>query len=731
MNIDLLIDNAKKVGNNTLDEADSKQVIKEYGIPVINDEIASNPEEAMKMAETIGFPVVLKGIGPTLTHKTERGLVQLNLSDANAVQIAAETIMKNAGSELRCLLVEPQIAARREFAAGLFYDDLFGPAVMFGIGGVFTEAFSDVAFRLAPLTESDAREMIDEINAKALLGKFRGEMPVDRDQLVQALIGLSRIAGDYPDISEIDINPLVVTPKGKLLAVDALVVVEKNRFVSRKKDFHPPVEPAILGSLFYPDSIAFVGASGDLGKWGHRLLINTISGGYEGDIYPVNKKGGSIAGKKVYKSLSEISGSVDLAVVSIPAAYVLDLVPQLEAKGVKNMLLISSGFSETGAEGKKLEKKLVKKAREAGILVVGPNTMGICNPHIHLYCTGSAFRSAAGSTAIVSQSGNMGVQLLSFAEQQGIHIRAFCGSGNEAMTTIEDYLDAFEVDSLTKTVMLYVESVKNGRRFFEIAKRVGKKKPIILLKGGRTSAGNRAAASHTGAMSSDARIFNTVCRQTGIVKVEQPTDMLDLTAAFSSLPLPKGNRAAIMTIGGGWGVITTDLCSEYGLEVPELSSDILKSINKLLPPYWSRTNPVDLVGERDTSLPLTVTEELLKWDGCDAVINLGIIGRRIMANRLLNSVMGNDPAYSNDFLDSARKQYVEFEKTYIERIAELMEKYDKPVFGVSIVTDENSRTVNRVENRPFRGVFFQTPEKAVKAFTKMYEYYRFLKGWKK
>jgi acyl-CoA synthetase (NDP forming) len=277
--------------------------------------------------------------------------------------------------------------------------------------------------------------------------------------------------------------------------------------------------------------------------------------------------------------------------------------------------------------------------------------------------------------------------------------------------------------------MLYIESVKNGRRFFDIAKRVGRKKPIILLKGGRTSAGNRAAASHTGAMSSDVRIFNAVCRQTGIVKVEQPMEMLDLAAAFSSLPLPKGNRAAIMTIGGGWGVITTDLCSEYGLEVPELSPDILNRIDKLLPPYWSRTNPVDLVGERDMSLPLTVTEELLRWDGCDAVINLGIIGRRIMVNKLFNSVMEGDPAYSNDFLDSARKQYIEFEKDYIERITELMEKYEKPVFGVSIVTDEKSRTVNRVENRTYRGVFFQTPEKAVKAFTRMYEYNRFLKGW--
>ena len=728
MNIDLLVDQAIKAGNQALDEADSKMIVKAYGVPVIRDEIASNPAEAVRIAQEIGFPVVLKGLGPTLTHKTERGLVQLNLANTDAVRIAAETTVKKAGKELRGLLVAPQISGKREFVAGLLQDDLFGPVVMFGVGGIFTEAFSDVAFRLAPLTESDAREMINEIKTRSLLGNFRGENPVDRDQLIRTLIGISRIPAEHPEISEIDINPLVATPEGNLLAVDALVVIQKKGEVLKAKDYLPPVNPVILGSLFYPDSIAFIGASGQLGKWGHRLLINTIRGGYKGKIYPVNPKGGTIAGKNVYKSLAEISGPVDLAVVTIAAAFVLELIPQLKAKGVKNMLLISSGFSETGAKGKKLETNLAKKAQEAGILMVGPNTMGICNPHINLYCMGASFTSEPGSTAIVSQSGNMGVQLLSFAEQQGIQIRAFCGSGNEAMTTVEDYLDAFEVDTLTRTVVLYIESVKNGRRFFESARRVSKKKPIVILKGGRTTAGNRAAASHTGSMSSDLRIFNVVCRQTGIVKVEQPMDMLDLAAAFSSLPLPKGNRAAIMTLGGGWGVISADLCSEYGLDVPELSPVLRKNLDKLLPPYWSRTNPVDLVGESDMSLAFTVIEELLKWDGCDAIINLGVIGNRIMAHRLLNSVRGHDPNYTNDFIDSAKKQFIEFEKKYIELIVKLMEKYDKPVFGVSIMTDANSRTVNRVENRNFSSVFFQTPEKAVKAFTKMYEYNRFLKG---
>ncbi|MBW2220779.1 MAG: acetate--CoA ligase family protein, partial [Deltaproteobacteria bacterium] len=606
---------------------------------------------------------------------------------------------------------------------GLFQDEQFGPVIMFGVGGIFTEALSDVSFRLAPLTETDALEMLYEIKAKLLLGNFRGENAANRKQLTQTLLGLSRIGMEQPDIAEIDINPLVISPAGNVCAVDALVLTTKK---IGKKEFLPPVDPAALGYFFHPKPIAFVGASAQLGKWGHILLTSTISGGFEGEIYLVNPKGGTIAGRKVYKSVAEIPDNVDLAVVTIPASKVADLIPQFRKKKIRNMLLITSGFGETGTAGKKLEKNLVKKAREAGILVLGPNTMGICNPHINLYCTGVNVRPRPGSTSVVAQSGNMGTQLLAFAEQQGIGIRGFCGSGNEAMITIEDYLDAFETDDLTRTVMLYIESVKNGRRFYESALRVGKKKPIVLLKGGQSKAGSQAAASHTGALTTDSNLFNIVCRQAGIVKVEQPMDLLDLAASFSSLPLPKGNRSAIMTLGGGWGVVTADLCSEYGLEIPQLSPEIVKRLDELLPPYWSRSNPVDLVGENDNRLPMIVIEELLKWDGCDAVINLGIVGRKIMLRSLGESVLKADPTYTPDVIEKINQEFSKFEEKYIEHIVRLMEKYDKPVFGVSLMTDKDDYTVYRVKNSPFKGVFYETPERAVKAFAKMFEYHRFL-----
>jgi acyl-CoA synthetase (NDP forming) len=715
---------AKKSKKTVLSGNESRLLLEKFGLPLVPQESARQIPDAVTAAQKLGFPAVVKGIGENLLHKTDRGLVHINLPDSRAVENAARLIADEASDDLEGFLVQPYIRGRREFVAGLFKDHQFGPVIMFGIGGVFTEAFSDVSFRLTPLTRTDAEEMLTEIKAGKLLSDFRGESAVDREQLIDILMGLSQIGEEHPAVSEIDINPLLITSEGRVLAVDSLVLTDAQ---PQKNELLPPVSPEAIRSLFYPKSVAVVGASAQIGKWGHSLMTNTISGGFKGDIYPVNPKGGVVTGKNASRSVAEIHGEIGLAVVTIPAAKVLDLVPEFRKKGIRNMLLITSGFGETGEKGKKLERELVEAARAAGMLVLGPNTMGICNPHINLYCTGSPVMPRPGSTAMVAQSGNMGIQLLAFAEQQDIGIRAFCGSGNEAMITIEDYLDGFEVDTLTRTVILYVESVKNGRRFFESARRVGRKKPIVLLKGGRSKAGSRAAASHTGAMTSDANVFDAVCRQAGIVQADKPMDLLDLAAAFSSLPLPAGNRAAIMTLGGGWGVVTADLCSEFGLEVPELPSKLIAKIDGMLPTYWSRSNPIDLVGDRDPNIPLIVLEELLEWDGCDAVINLGIFGRRIMVKRFGESVVKVDPDYSEEFISNINNQFLEFERAYLKEIVALMEKFRKPIFGVSLLPDEKNQTLYRVDGSAFKGVFYPTPERAVKAYAKMVEYHRFLR----
>ena len=718
-----IIQKALARGRTALNEHESKQLLAGYGVPVVQEAVAHDALEAVELACSLGYPVVLKGLGSTLLHKTERGLVHLNLSSEAAIERAVHAIVREAGDELEGILVQPMLTGKREFVAGLSRDAVFGPAVMFGVGGIFTEALGDYSLRIAPLSTYDAREQIAEIKAQRLFGAFRGEQAPEIEALVSTLLGLSQLAFEHPEVAEVDINPLIVASSGEVRAADALVVLGPP---AQGRPVPPPIDPLDIRNLFYPRSIAFIGASATLSKWGHMLVAHTINGGYTGEIFLVNSKGGTICGRQVYQSIEHVPRRVDLAVITIPAEHVLELLPRLKAKGIRYVLLITSGFAETGTEGRRLQEELVALAHQEGLIILGPNTMGISNPHLNLHCTGSPVRPKPGGTAVVAQSGNMGVQMLGFAEEQGIGIRGFCGSGNEAMVTVEDFLDGFEIDDVTRIVILYVEGVRDGRRFFESACRLGRKKPIVLLKGGQSEAGSRAAASHTGAMTSDVRVFDAVCRQSGIVKVDQSMDLLDLAAAFSSLPLPQGKRVSIMTLGGGWGVITADLCARHGLSIATLTADLIARFDKILPSYWSKSNPVDIVGEMDNNLMTMIMEELLKWDGCDALINLGVLGRSIFFERMAAAVERADPSYSHDLLEQAKAYMRTFEEEYLKLVARLMETYHKPIFGVSLLTNEKSQTVYSVDGAVYKPVFYQSPEQAVKSCARMYEYYRFL-----
>ncbi len=708
-----------------LNEDRAKDLFRLSGMPVVDEIRAETREDAVTAGLKTGFPLVVKGLARGMLHKSDAGLVVTGIRDKAGLEAAVEEIGQRAGQALEAFAVQPMIWGRREFVAGMFRDAQFGPVIMFGLGGVLTEAIGDIIFRIAPLSDRDMDEMLDGLAAAKLMGEFRGEAAPDRSALKRVLKGLSDLATAFPEIREVDINPLIVRPDGGPVAVDGLVVLGDAQQTEQDVS---SIDFKALNTCFYPESVAFVGASATPGKWGHMLPVNTFAREFEGRVYLVNPKGGQIMGRKVYTRLADIEDPIDLAVVTVPAARVMDLIPEMQERGVKGMLLITSGFREIGEDGAALEEALVEKAREAGILILGPNTMGICNPHARFFCTAANAFPLPGSTALVCQSGNLGTQLLGFAQQQGIGIRAFSGSGNEAMVTIEDYMEAFEQDDLTRAVVLYIESIKNGRRFMESAARVSMKKPVVVLKGGRTLMGEQAAASHTGAMASDAGVFNAACDQAGIIRVEQPMELLDLSAVFSSQPLPEGNRVAIMTLGGGWGVVTTDLCAENGLQVPELSDDIIERLNRILPPYWSHGNPVDIVGEGDPQIPKTCMEELLRWDGCDAVIHLGIHGKRILANAMIESTLKADPATDPATADLFRQALYQFEEDYTEYVTRMSQTYGKPVLGVSLLTDEDSRTLYRFDNLDTKGVFFPSPERAVKALAGMTRYRTWVKA---
>ncbi len=496
----------------------------------------------------------------------------------------------------------------------------------------------------------------------------------------------------------------------------------KNPTNSQTNDY-----PLNLDAVFNPESVAIIGASSTFGKWGQFILSNILAGEYRGKIFPVNPKQEEMCGLPVFGRILDVPDPIDLAFITTPAKTVPEILQQCGDKGVKGVVLITSGFSETGEEGKELEKRVVEISRKNGLTLVGPNTMGIICPHANLFATGVHARPKKGSVAFVSQSGNLGNQLIHFADQQGIGISLFVGSGNEAVISCIDYLEYLEQDDHTGIIILYMESVGDGRRFVKVAKRVNQKKPVVILKGGRTDAGRTAAASHTGSMSGEDFLFRAACSQAGLLNVSVPSELLDLSAGFSSLPLPRGNRVGIVTLGGGWGVVTADECNERGLVVPEIPSEIVKAIGRYLPAFWSKGNPVDLVGTRDPDAPIVAVEELIKWNGIDAVISLGIVDRQEFATLFIESTRKVDPDISPKFLKQVDILVQDYEKEYIARMVELMEVYEKPIIGVSMARTTKGK-VRPVVGKRYSGLYYETPEDAVNVLSRMVDYWRFLEG---
>ena len=381
-----------------------------------------------------------------ISHKTERGLVALNLRGDEAVRAAARSLLALTEGQDALLLVERMVRGAREFMVGMKRDPLFGPVIVFGIGGIFAEAHKDIALGVTPLEDRDIEGMLAGIRASALLDDFRGLPPVDRASLAAAIRALARIAEDHPAVTEIDVNPLIVegaTP----VAADALVILDPAAERGASASVPRVTSSPDLTPLFAPRSVTVVGASNDPLKWGGSLLRNLINGGFAGPIYPVNGRGGTVCGLPAFGSIAELPEAPDLALVALGAAHVNGVVEQCGERGIPVALVVAAGFSEAGEAGAAAEAELVKTARDAGVTLIGPNCMGLLATHSRLHAVGFLeLRPQAGGLSIISQSGNIGVQLVTRAERRGVGIDKYVTVGNQASTSALDVLDALGDD---------------------------------------------------------------------------------------------------------------------------------------------------------------------------------------------------------------------------------------------------------------------------------------------
>jgi acetyl coenzyme A synthetase (ADP forming)-like protein len=592
-----ILDAVKADKRTSLTAPEGKLVCDAYGIPVPKEGVAKSAAEAAKIATGMGFPVVMKIVSPDILHKTEAGGVMVGVKNAADVEANYATILANAkkykaDAKIEGIQVQQMLLGGQEVIVGAVTDGSFGKLVAFGLGGVLVEVLKDITFRMAPATKDDALSMLDGIQAHEMLKGVRGSDPANRDAIADIIVNVSKLITDFPEINEMDLNPVFATKKDAI-AADVRIVVDFEPKAPRPRPNHDDIVRQ-MNRIMKPKAVAVIGASAENGKIGNSVMKNLINGGYQGEIYPIHPKATEILGKKVYKSVKDIPGEVDIAVFAIPASLVAGALIECGEKKVVGAILIPSGYAETGnMEG---QEEIQAIGQKYGIRLMGPNIYGFYYTHANLCATFCTAYDVKGSAALSSQSGGIGMAIIGFSRSAKMGVSAIVGLGNKADIDEDDLLTFFEQDDNTQIIAQHCEDLKDGRAFAEVAKRVSKKKPVVVLKAGRTSAGAKAASSHTGALAGNDKIYEDVFNQSGVIRARSLRDMLEFARGIPILPTPKGENVVIITGAGGSGVLLSDACIDNKLSLMTIPPDLDAAFRKFIPPFGAAGNPVDITG---------------------------------------------------------------------------------------------------------------------------------------
>jgi acetyl coenzyme A synthetase (ADP forming)-like protein len=592
-----VLDRAKAEGRAALTAPEAKKICDAYGIPTPREGLAKSADEAAKIAARLKFPVVMKIVSDDILHKTEAGGVVVGVSSAAEAKRAYNAIVKNAkaykkGANIIGVQVQKMLAGGQEVIVGAISDPSFGKLVAFGLGGVLVEVLKDITFRLAPASRKDALSMLDGIGAAEILKGVRGRKGVDRGALADIIRNVSKLVSDFPEIAELDLNPIFAREKGAI-AVDVRVLIDEKAAKKRERFSHQKILSA-MQRIMNPKSVAVIGASAEDGKIGNSVMKNLINGGYQGAIYPIHPKADEILGRKVYKSVLDVPGDVDVAVFAIPAKFCAAAMAEVGRKKIPGAVMIPSGFAEVGEQ--KLQDDLLAVARKHNVRIMGPNIYGFYYTPQNLCATFCTPYDVKGKVALSSQSGGVGMSIIGFSRSTRMGVSAIVGLGNKSDIDEDDLLTYFEQDPNTQVIAMHCEDLKDGRAFAEVAKRVSKKKPVVMLKAGRTALGARAAASHTGALAGNDKIYDDVLRQSGVIRAMALNDMLQFARGLQVLPTPKGENVVIITGAGGSGVLLSDACVDNGLSLMKMPKDLDTAFRQFIPPFGAAGNPVDITG---------------------------------------------------------------------------------------------------------------------------------------
>lgn len=454
-----------------------------------------------------------------------------------------------------------------------------------------------------------------------------------------------------------------------------------------------------LDAIFSPQSVAVVGASTTPGKVGHDIFVNILQGDYQGTLYPVNPRARYIRSVKAYPSISELPEPVDLAIIVLPPKAALGAVGEAAEKGIKGIVIVSAGFREVGGDGRRIEDEIVAKCKEAGIRMVGPNCLGVINPNpsVRLNASFSTHMPAFGHISFISQSGALCTAVLDFAAERDFGFSKFVSIGNKADVDEQELLLFLHQDTETDVIMVYLEEISHGPEFIKTAKHITsghRPTPILVIKSGRTAAGRRAAASHTGSLAGSDAIYDAIFEQTGIIRADSIEDLFNYAAAFSCKKVPAGNRVGIVTNAGGPGIVATDMTVSSGLELAKFGPNTIETLESHLPPTANVHNPVDVIGDAPEDRYENALLAVIKDDGVDGAIV-------ILTPQSMTNVLGT-----------------------AQVIARISMNTSKPILCCFMGVIDVSAGVNHLQEQGLP--VFRFPEHAAQAFGALYQYSRWV-----
>jgi 3-hydroxypropionyl-CoA synthetase (ADP-forming) len=605
-NLKEMFDSTLALNQKVITEESSKKLLADYGIKVPPYALVTTPDEAEKKATEIGFPLVAKVVSPEILHKTDVKGVKVGIKSSSEAKTVFSEMNDRLSKEyhVKGILLEKMVPPGIEIIIGLQNDPQFGPVIMVGLGGILTEVFQDVSFRVLPITGNDAEEMLNDLKGSKLLKGFRGSEPINTNVLKEALLNIGRFGIDLaPYFESVDFNPVILYPRDYYV-VDAKILLKESiqsDIVSMSKP-----DSRYMDLFFNAKSIALIGASPEVGKIGNSVLESLVKHEYKGKVYPVNAKGyPDIMGIKAYKNLENISEPIELVVVTVDLRFVPDLLKVCGSKGIHNMVIISGGGKELGGERAAIEQQIKDLSSNLGIRIIGPNCIGVFNGDNRLDCAFQGhqrmLRPKKGDVAFLSQSGTVGIAFMETSDSFGMS--KMISYGNRSDVDEADMIWYLSEDPETKVVGLYVEGLGDGRKFVNAAKEVikNRKKPIVVFKNGRSSRGAKQAASHTGSLGGTYKVVKGAFDQAGIISVDSYEELTGSLKALTWQPVPSGNRIAMVTNGAGPIIAAIDQFERLGLQLAEITEDTKQKLKDHYPPTYVIGNPCDVTGSANAS----------------------------------------------------------------------------------------------------------------------------------